>query len=54
MIQPLENCKNTNFRPNLGPLKFLLWFLPLLLVRQCFKLSPYAISMKNNEPNFKK
>ena len=37
--------------PIWGPKHFLNGFLPLLVVRQCSKLSPYAISRKNNEPN---
>ena len=33
---------------------FFSWVLPLQVVRQCFKLSSYAISKKTNEPNLKK
>ena len=40
--------------PIWGPKNFLNGFLPLLVVRQCSKLSLYAISRKNNEPNLKK
>ena len=51
-MQPSENGKNHNFRPNLGPQKFCSWILPFL--RQCRKLSSYAISRETNEPNLKK
>ena len=56
-MQPWENDKNSKFGPNLGPLifyLFFLWVLPLLIVKQCFKLSFYGMSRKNNEPNLKK
>ena len=53
-MQLLENGKNPNFRLSLYPPKFLPWVLPLLVVRQCPKLSSYAISRKINGPNFKK
>ena len=39
--------------PIWDPKKIFNEFLPLLVVRQCSKLSPYAISRKNNEPNLK-
>ena len=32
--------------------KIFLWFLPLLVVRHCSKLSSYAMHRKTNEPNF--
>ena len=54
MMQPGENGKNSNFGPNLAPPKFFSWILPLLVVRQCSKLSSYAISRKTNEPNLTK
>ena len=54
MTQPWENGKNPNFKPNLGPQNFFSRVLPLLIVRQCSKLSSYAISRKINEPNLKK
>ena len=53
MLQPWENFKNPNFGPSLGPPIFL-WVLPLQVVRQCSRLSSYAISRKTNEPNLKK
>ena len=53
-MQPWENVKNPNLGPNLGPPKFSSWVLPLLVFRQCFKLSSYKISWKTNEPNMKK
>ena len=34
--------------------KFFLQVLPLLVVRQCSKLSSHAISMNTNEPKLKK
>ena len=40
--------------PIWDPKKIFNGFLPLLVVRQCSKLSPYTISRKNNEPNLKK
>ena len=40
--------------PNLGPQNFYSWFLPLPVVRYCFKLSLYAISIKNNNQNSRK
>ena len=43
MMQPWENGKN--------PFS---WVLPLLVVRQCSKLSSYAVSRKTNEANLKK
>ena len=36
-----------------GPGSLFSWVLPLLLVRQGSKLSPYVISWKTNEPNLK-
>ena len=51
MMQPQENDKNHNFKPNFGPPKFFSMVLPLLVVRQCSKLSPYAIFRKTNKPN---
>ena len=43
MMQPGENNENPNFGPNLPPPppppNFFSWVLPLLVVRQCFKLS---------------
>ena len=50
----LKTGKKLNFGPNLGPPKSFSWVLPLLKVRQCSKLSPYAMSKKTNEPNLKK
>ena len=56
MVQPWENGKKPNFRPNLGPSNFFFvsWVLPLLVVRQYSKLSSYEISKKINETNLKK
>ena len=34
--------------------KTFLWVLPLLVVRNCSKLSSYAISTKTTEPNFRR
>ena len=48
--EPSENCKN----PNFGPTDFFSWILLLLVVRQGFKLSSYAILGKTNEPNLRK
>ena len=53
-MQPKENDKNPNFGPNLHSPKLFSWVLPLLVVRQCPKLSSYATSKKSNEPNYKK
>ena len=53
MTPPGENGKNPNLRPSLDPPKFFPWVLPLLIVRQCSKLSSYAISTKANGPNLK-
>ena len=53
MMQPSENGKNPNFRPNLEPQKIFSWILPLLVVRQCSKISSYAISGETNEPKKK-
>ena len=59
MNQTWENGKKPSFRPdfetfwrNFGPQKFFSWFLNLLDVRNCFKLSLYAISRKINEPTW--
>ena len=56
-----ENSRRPNFGPdfglfgpNLGPKDFYLWILPLLDVRNCCKLSLYAISRKTNKPNLRK
>ena len=54
MIQLWENDKNPSFAPNLGPPKFCSWVLHPLIVRQCSKLLPYAISRKANEPHLRK
>ena len=57
MNQTSEYGKKPSFRPDFGPftpnlvLKFFLLILPLLDVRNCCKLSLYAISRKTNEPN---
>ena len=40
--------------PIWGPRNFFSWVLPLLVVKQCPKLSSYAISRKTNEPNLRK
>ena len=53
-MQPCENNKNPNFRPNLGPPNFFLMVLALLVVQKCSKLSSYAIFRKTNRPNLKK
>ena len=45
--------KNPNFGHSLGPPKIFPWVLPLLVVRQCPKLSSYAIFWKTNEPKKK-
>ena len=49
-----ENGKKPNLGPNLGPPNFFSWLLPLLLVRQCSKLTSYAIFVKSKKPNLKK
>ena len=54
MMQLWQKGKNPTFEPSLGTPKFFPWVLPLLVVRQCFKLSSYAISRKTNGPNLKK
>ena len=60
MMQLWENDKNSNFKPNLPtppsppPPPIFSWVLPLLVVRQCSKLSSYTISRNINEPNLKK
>ena len=53
-MQQRENGKNPNFGPNLGPPKGFSSVLPQPVVRQCSKLSSYAVSKKTNEPNLKK
>ena len=50
-MQTRENCKNLNFGPDLGPKISFLWVLPLLVVRQCSKLSSYVLFKKTNERN---
>ena len=42
------------FWPKFGPQFSFSWILPLLDVRNCCKLSLYAISRKTNEPNLRK
>ena len=42
------------FWPKFGPQKNFLWVLPILDVRNCCKLSLYAIKTKTNEPNLRK
>ena len=54
MNQTWENVKKPNFKPNFGPPKIFLWVFLLLDFRHCCKLSLYAISSNNNEPNFRK
>ena len=54
IMQPWENGKNPNFGATLGPPKFFLWVLPVLVVMQYSKLSSYAISKKTNKANLKK
>ena len=49
MMQPRENGKN----PNFGSPKFFSWVSPLLVVRQCPKLSSYATLRKTNGANLK-
>ena len=58
-MQPCGNGKNPTFGPNLGFPKFLPRVLPLPVIRQCPKLSSYAICWKTNQtwehgkkPNF--
>ena len=53
-MQPWGNGKNSNFAYDLGSSKFFPLVLPLLVVRQCSKLSSYAASRKANELNLKK
>ena len=53
-MQTRENCKNPSFGPDLGPKISFLWVLPLLVVRQCSKLSSYVLFKKTNERNLKK
>ena len=57
----LRKCKKSSFGPDFGsfdpnlvPKNSFLWILPLLDVRNCCKLSLYAISRKINEPNLRK
>ena len=53
----LRKWRKHNFRPNFGPFgtnlnpppKFLLWVLPVLVVRNYSKLSSYATSRKTNQ-----
>ena len=58
LMQPWENGKNPNLERNLPPpKKNFSWVLPLVVFKQCSKLSSYAISKKTNElsyfgPNF--
>ena len=54
MMQPCQNDKNPNFRSNFWAPEIFSWVLPLLVVRQCSKLSSNAISRKTNKPNLKK
>ena len=56
-----ENYKKPSFGPGFGPFGpnlvpkiFFLRILPLLDVRNCYKLSLYAILRKTNEPNMRK
>ena len=51
---PLRKWQKPNFGPSLGHLKFFSWVLLLLVVRQCSKLSSYAISRKTNDKNMTK
>ena len=51
VMQPWENGKNPDFRPNLDPLKS--FFMGFTSTR-CSKLSSFAIYEKTNEPNLKK
>ena len=54
MMQSLENDEKPNLGPNFGPPNFFSWFLPLWVVRDCSKLSAYAIWWKTDEPNLRK
>ena len=59
MNQTRENCKRPYFGldfgwPKCGPAKFVPQVLSLLVVRNCFKLSSYAICSNANEPNLRK
>ena len=56
MMQPWENGKNPNFRPNLPPSppkKILSGALTLVVLRQWSKLSSYPISRKTNDHTWK-
>ena len=58
--QTKPNSKKPNYKPNLaclaqiGPPKLFLKVLTLLDVRDCSKLSLYAISRKTDDPNARK
>ena len=54
MMQPWEYGKNPNSGPNLGHPRFFSLFFSWVVIRQCSKLSYYAISRNTNEPNLKK
>ena len=59
MNQTRENCKRPYFGldfgwPKCGPANFVPQVLSLLVVRNCFKLSSYAIYSNANEPNLRK
>ena len=54
MMQTRENDKSPTSGPNLGAAIFFSSVLPLLVVRQCSKLSSYATSRKTNEADLKK
>ena len=59
--QTCENGKKPSFGHDFGPFgpkfdpqKFFLWFLPLLDIIYCYKLSLYVMSRKTNEQNLRK
>ena len=54
MMKTWENDEKPNFGPNFGPQKSFSWVFPLLVVRNCSKLSSYAIYKKSNKPNLRK
>ena len=54
MMQLLENGKNRNFGPSFYPPKFLPWVLPLLVVKQCSKLSSYEFPEKLMDQTLRK